>query len=498
MPSNPNWVQVSVGGYHTCGLKTDGTLACWGYNSAGQTAVPSNPNWVQVSGGGEHTCGLKADGMLRCWGDNGYGQAPVITLAPDALPNAMFGVAYTQNLSASGGSATPYTFSVLSGAVPLRPGPQRRRHVERHTGRAAGASNFTAQAKDANNIAGTRDYALTVDRASTSTTITSATPDPSEVGQSVTVQFSVTSAGGTPTGDVTVGDGTVSCTATVAAGHCALTFTTAGPKTLTASYAGDANFAASVSAGVGHRVNVANTSTTTIISDAPDPSAVGQSVTVQFSVTSAGGTPTGDVTVGDGTVSCTATVAAGQCALTFTTAGAKTLTASYAGDANFSSSVSAGESHQVNPASTTTTITSDAPDPSELGQSVTVQFSVTSAGGTPTGDVTVGDGTVSCTATVAAGQCAVTFTTAGPKTLTASYAGDANFAPSVSAAESHQVNRFSTTTTITSDAPDPSVVGQSVTVQFSVTSAAARRRATSRSAMARSRALRPLRWVTAR
>ena len=288
----------------------------------------------------------------------------------------------------------------------------------------------------------------------------------------MTVQFSVTSAGGTPTGDVTVGDGTVSCTATVAAGHCALTFTTAGAKTLTASYAGDANFAASVSAAESHQVNGANTTTTTIISDAPDPSVVGQSVTVQFSVTSAGGTPTGDVTVGDGTVSCTATVAAGHCALTFTTLGAKTLTARYAGDANFAPSVSAGESHQVNPASTTTTITSDAPDPSELGQSVTVQFSVTSAGGTPTGDVTVGDGTVSCTATVAAGHCALTFMTLGAKTLTARYAGDANFAASVSAAESHQVNPASTTTTLVSS-PNPSVVNDSVTFTANVSPAPA-------------------------
>ena len=233
VPSNPNWVQVSVGGYHTCGLQADGTLACWGYNGSGRATVPSpnanwvqvsaglpytcglkadgtlacwgdntygqaavpspNAKWVQVSVGRYHTCGLQADGTLRCWGDNGYGQAPVITLAPATLPNAMFGVAYAQNLSAGGGSATPYTFSALSGAVP--PGLALNADgTWSGMPTAAGAFNFTAEAKDANNIAGTRDYALTVDRASTSTTITSATPDPSELGQPVTVQFSVTSA----------------------------------------------------------------------------------------------------------------------------------------------------------------------------------------------------------------------------------------------------------------------------------------------------------------
>jgi hypothetical protein len=43
-------------------------------------------------------------------------------------------------------------------------------------------------------------------------------------------------------------------------------------------------------------------------------------------------------------------VAAGQCALTFTTAGARSLTATYAGDADFNGSTSATEAHLVNAA----------------------------------------------------------------------------------------------------------------------------------------------------
>ena len=165
---------------------------------------------------------------------------------------------------------------------------------------------------------------------------------------------------------------------------------------------------------------------TTITSDDPDPSAAGQSVTVNFSVTSADGTPTGNVTVSDGVDLCTGTVAAGTCSLTLTTPGARTLTATYAGRGNYNGS-SDTEPHQVNKADTTTTITSDDPDPSSVGQSLTVNFSVTSAGGTPTGGVTVSDGVDSCTATVAAGACSLTLTTPGARPLTASYAGDANF-----------------------------------------------------------------------
>src|SRR5204862_1192767 len=141
-------------------------------------------------------------------------------------------------------------------------------------------------------------------------------------------------------------------------------------------------------------------------------------------------------------------VAAGTCTLTPTTAGAKTLVATYAGDANFGGSTSAGVAHTVGAAATTTTITGDTPDPSVVGQAVTVAFTVTSGGGTPSGNVTVSDGADDCVGTVAAGSCALTPTTAGAKTLVATYAGNASFATSASGGTAHTVNAASTTTTI--------------------------------------------------
>ena len=81
--------------------------------------------------------------------------------------------------------------------------------------------------------------------------------DPSRVGQTITVNYAVAviaPGSGTPTGTVTVTDGTVSCQSTVGAGSCPLFPTTAGAKTLTATYAGDGNFSGSTSAGVGHQV----------------------------------------------------------------------------------------------------------------------------------------------------------------------------------------------------------------------------------------------------
>ena len=325
-------------------------------------------------------------------------------------------------------------------------------------------------------VGSTGSLSQTVNKADTTTTITSDTPDPSKVGQAYTVSFTVTAnppGAGTPTGTVMMTDGTGgTCSASVATGSCTLTSMTAGAKTLTVVYAGDSNFNGSTSAGEPHQVDKADT-TTTITNDMPDPSKVGQAYTVSFTVTvnsPGAGTPTGNVTVSDGAASCTATVAAGGCSLTSTAAGSKTLTAAYAGDSNFNGGTSPAEPHQVQKADTTTAITGHTPTSSVVGQAYTVSFNVTvnsPGAGTPTGNVTVSDGAVSCTATVAAGSCSLTSTTAGNKTLTATYAGDSNFNNS-SGMTAHQVNKANTTTTITSDMPDPSVTGQAYTVSVTV------------------------------
>jgi alpha-tubulin suppressor-like RCC1 family protein len=73
---------LEAGDYHTCGVKTDGTIACWGagttntgvYPHFGQSITPSG-TFTQVSGGVYHTCGVKTDGTIACWGWNYYGQA---------------------------------------------------------------------------------------------------------------------------------------------------------------------------------------------------------------------------------------------------------------------------------------------------------------------------------------------------------------------------------------------------------------------------------------
>ena len=323
-----------------------------------------------------------------------------------------------------------------------------------------------------------------VNVAATTTTITADTPDPSVVNTAYTVSFTVAAnapGGGTPAGNVTVSDGAATCVGTVAAGNCNLTSTTTGAKTLTATYAGNANYAASpASAGVAHQVDATGT-TVAITQDTPDPSVTGQAVTVNFTVTGAAPAPGGSVTVSDGAISCVGTLtsvpptsATGTCSLTFTSAGTRSLTATYGGDGTHGVSTSPAISHGVNPAATVTTITAHTPDPSVVGNPIAMTVSVVASApgaGTPTGSVVVSDGTASCLATVAAPTCNLTPISAGPKTLTAQYAGDANFTTSTSAGVAHTVTASVTTTTVMTDLPEPSVPGQLVTVAFQVSSA---------------------------
>ena len=96
-------------------------------------------------------------------------------------------------------------------------------------------------------------------------------------------------------------------------------------------------------------VEAAGTSTA-IVSHAPDPVALGASVTVGVSVSPMQAdvdTPSGTVTVSDGEASCAIALPATSCALTPASAGGRTLVATYSGDGRFAASTSAGEPLEV-------------------------------------------------------------------------------------------------------------------------------------------------------
>ena len=73
-PPVGSFVSVTAGGWHTCGVRSNGSVACWGDNEDGQ-ATPSAGPFDSVSVGGWHTCGLRSNGSVACWGDNEDGEA---------------------------------------------------------------------------------------------------------------------------------------------------------------------------------------------------------------------------------------------------------------------------------------------------------------------------------------------------------------------------------------------------------------------------------------
>ena len=64
-----NFAAVSVGFDHACGLKTDGSLACWGDNTESESDLPmDNTGFGAVAAGKNFTCAAKASGGVSCWG----------------------------------------------------------------------------------------------------------------------------------------------------------------------------------------------------------------------------------------------------------------------------------------------------------------------------------------------------------------------------------------------------------------------------------------------
>ena len=151
----------------------------------------------------------------------------------------------------------------------------------------------------------------------------------------------VTSAGGTPGGTVTFRDGTsLLGTGTLAAGVASFTTATLSTSShsITAAYGGSGNFAPSTSPALGQTVTTATNKSAITATSSLNPSSPGQSVTLNATVTGAGGAPSGTVTFTDGAALLgSAHLAAGAASLSTATlaAGSHPIVLVYDGDDTF-------------------------------------------------------------------------------------------------------------------------------------------------------------------
>ncbi len=324
----------------------------------------------------------------------------------------------------------------------------------------------------------------------TTTTLKSGT-NPSQTGAPVVFTVQVTNSGQTPTGTVTLLDGTTSIgTIPLVSGSGSLTISnlTGGSHSLTAAYGGDSQNAASTSTVLIQVVKDPQAETTTTLTANPTTSPAGASIaftaTVNIVIANAGtGAITGSVaikqggsTLGVGNINnATATGSTGiaTIALTNLPVGTDSITAVYAGNSNYEGSTSPPIVETVQQATTQITL-APAVNPSFAGASLTLTAALTSNGGVPTGNVNFFDGTTLLgSAPINAQGMAILsapgrFWTVATHTLTAVYNGDANDTASTSPPIAEVIASSPTSTTIASSL-NPAGVGGSITFTAIVT-----------------------------
>jgi uncharacterized repeat protein (TIGR01451 family) len=280
----------------------------------------------------------------------------------------------------------------------------------------AGSQTITATDTASSSITGTSNT-ITVGQLDSTTSLTSNT-NPVDYGLPYTFTATVTptTAGPTPTGDVTFVDTTTGTTlgvrtlngsgiATLTVNGTTVAFLDAGLHTVKATYAGDTDYKTS-SGTFTETVNQVSTSTT-VVTDHPSGSVFGEPVTYTATVTSPTTTPFGSVTFsaddGQGHVTPMGTKSLnsnGVAALTFNDLPVGTFTVTAAFTANVDFKASSGTTSETVSQGTASSSLSTSKSPSAVGEAVTFTFTVTANAPStlpPTGSATFTDTTTSTT-----------------------------------------------------------------------------------------------------
>jgi alpha-tubulin suppressor-like RCC1 family protein len=101
-------IAIAAGNEHTCAVKSDQAVYCWGRNTNGAlgdgtasnrdvptlvTSLGAGSGAAGVSAGSGYTCAVRYDGATFCWGYNGFGQLGDGTTTASLVPKLILGPA---------------------------------------------------------------------------------------------------------------------------------------------------------------------------------------------------------------------------------------------------------------------------------------------------------------------------------------------------------------------------------------------------------------------
>ncbi len=457
-----------------------GTVGASGVATLTTSALPIGTDVITAVFGGDSSYAQVTSNSLNEMVGKAAGADTLST--SNGSPNFGQSVTLTDSIPGVNGVAPTGAVTFYSGATSLGTGAVNGSGVAALTTGAlpVGTDSITAIYGGDANYTQTTSNAITenVGKAVGADTLTVSSTTPT-YGQSITLTDTIPSLNGiSPTGTVTfyngstvIGSGTVNASgvATLATGSLPV-----GPDSITAVYAGDANYGQATTNAVTVTVGKSGGSPTLTSSNAaPD---FGQPVTFTDTISTVNGVaPTGTVTFYSGSTSLgTGTLNASGAATVITGAlgvGTDTVTAVYGGDANYAQATSNSVTETVAKANGADTLTSSDASPA-AGQSITFTDTIPLINGiAPTGTVhfyngtmLLGSGTVNASgmATLTVGSLPT-----GTDSITAIYGGDANYASVTAGPISENVAKSKTTDTLTSSNLSPNL-GQSVILTLQI------------------------------
>ncbi len=111
-PPEGSFAQISAGASHSCAIRPNRSVVCWGTDYFGKSSPPAL-SFVEVSAGSGFTCGVKSDETAVCWGDDRWG----LTAAPQGVFFKQISSGTYHSCGISSQTSTLYCWGDYTGAL---------------------------------------------------------------------------------------------------------------------------------------------------------------------------------------------------------------------------------------------------------------------------------------------------------------------------------------------------------------------------------------------